>query len=75
MVQTTLLRMQQVETACGLRKSAIYLRIKEGTFPQPVSLGTHHVAWRSDEIEEWIASRPRVQRSELDNEIGKEATQ
>ncbi len=61
MIQTTLMRLPQVEAACGLKKSAIYLKIKNGDFPSAVSLGSKRaVAWRSDEIEAWIASRPKV---------------
>lgn len=60
MVTTTLMRMPQVEAVCGLKKSAIYQRIKVSEFPAPVSLGAKHVAWRSDDIEAWIASRPQI---------------
>jgi Prophage CP4-57 regulatory protein (AlpA) len=28
-------------------------------FPKPIALGTNRLAWRLDEIEAWIASRPR----------------
>jgi prophage regulatory protein len=31
-----------------------------GLFPRRVRLGACRVAWYADEIEEWIASRPRV---------------
>ena len=31
-----------------------------GQFPQRVRLGACRVAWFADEIEEWIASRPRA---------------
>lgn len=60
MIQTTLMRMPQVVKTCGLKKSAIYLKIKAGDFPSAVKLGPKSVAWRSDEIEGWIASRPKV---------------
>ena len=60
MTKFTLMRMPEVEKACGLKKSSIYSRIKQGAFPTPVSLGSKHVAWRSDEIEEWMAKRPRT---------------
>ena len=55
-----LLRMVQVESACGLKKSAIYQKIKEGTFPPAVALSKTHRAWRSDHIEAWISSRPQI---------------
>ncbi len=64
MENTTLLRLPQVESTCGLKKSAIYVRIKEGTFPLPVRLGPKSVAWRSDEVSQWVESRPRAQRVE-----------
>jgi prophage regulatory protein len=32
----------------------------DGLFPTPVRLGACRVAWYADEIEEWIASRPRA---------------
>lgn len=55
-----LLRLPQVESRTGLKKSTIYDRIKQGTFPISVKLGAKAVAWRSDEIEAWIESRPRT---------------
>ena len=65
MKETTLLRLPQVEATCGLKKSAIYIRIKEGTFPVPVRLGPKSVAWRSDEVSQWVDSRPRAQVVEV----------
>ena len=32
----------------------------DGLFPTRVQLGACRVAWYADEIEEWIASRPRA---------------
>lgn len=64
MTETILLRMPQVENVTGLKKSALYQRIKEGTFPAAVRLGPKSVAWRSDEVSQWVESRPRVQRVE-----------
>jgi prophage regulatory protein len=56
----SLLRLPQVVKTCGLKKSAIYQRIQDGSFPAPLKLGSRSVAWRSDEIREWIESRPRT---------------
>ena len=55
--QITLLRLPAVESTTGLKKSSIYARIKEGSFPAPVKLGVRSVAWRSDALSEWIESR------------------
>jgi hypothetical protein len=28
-------------------------------FPKPIALGANRLAWRLDEVEEWLKSRPR----------------
>ena len=66
MTKFTLMRMPEVEKACGLKKSSIYSRIKQGAFPAPVSLGSKHVAWRSDEIEDWMSDRPRTRSNQAE---------
>ena len=58
-----LIRLSEVEYVTGLRKSAIYKRIKEGRFPVAVRLGAKHVAWKQDEVQEWIDNRPRVEQA------------
>ncbi len=59
-----LLRLAQVEIITGLKKSAIYEKIKTGRFPVAVRLGSRSVAWRSDEIQRWIENRPRAKQEE-----------
>jgi len=54
-----LLRLPQVEEKIGLKRSQIYLLMKEGRFPKPLQLGPRAVAWRLDEIDEWIEQLPR----------------
>jgi prophage regulatory protein len=51
----TLLRMPQVKARTGLSRSAIYLKIKNGEFPAPVSLGPRAVGWLEAEVERWIS--------------------
>jgi prophage regulatory protein len=51
------MRIRAVEEATGLKKSAIYAGMEEGTFPRQVPLGERAVAWLQDEIEAWIAAR------------------
>ena len=60
-----LLRLAQVENATGLKKSAIYEKIKTGGFPVAVRLGSRSVAWRSDEIQRWIQERPRARQEKV----------
>jgi prophage regulatory protein len=33
--------------------------VKAGTFPAPVQIGANSIGWYEDEIQEWLASRPR----------------
>ena len=53
---TRLLRMPQVLDRVGLKKTVIYERIKAGTFPKPIKLGSAS-AWQAHEIEAWIAGQ------------------
>lgn len=52
-----LLRLPEVIRTTGLARSSIYGLIAAGRFPRPVPLTTTARAWRSDEIEQWIADR------------------
>jgi prophage regulatory protein len=52
----TILRRNRVEDRTGLSRSTIYLRIQEGTFPRPISLGAQAVGWLEHEIEAWLAA-------------------
>ena len=51
------LRRKQVETRVGLRRSSLYQRISEGSFPAPIKLGGRAVGWIESEIVEWLADR------------------
>lgn len=50
----TILRLPDVKARTGLSRSTIYLRISEGKFPKPISLGSRAVGWLSDEVTAWI---------------------
>lgn len=49
-----LLRLPEVQHQSGLGRSAIYSRIKAGTFPAPVKIGARVAAWPAAVIDEWI---------------------
>lgn len=57
---TRLLRVAEVCERIGLRKTTIYKMIARGTFVSPVRLGPRTVAWRSDDVDRWIAEREPV---------------
>jgi prophage regulatory protein len=57
-----LLRLPEVESLVGLRKSAIYAGMKAGDFPPCIKLGPRAAAWPESEIQAWIAARIRTSR-------------
>jgi prophage regulatory protein len=40
----------------GLRRSALYLLVKQGAFPKPIKLGGRAVGWILSEVDAWISS-------------------
>lgn len=58
-----LVRLPEVLRATGLSKTRLYMLQRVGGFPEAVQLHGRAVAWRSDEIDAWITSRPRAGRS------------
>jgi prophage regulatory protein len=60
--ELTILRRKQVEARTGLSRSTIYLRVSEGTFPRPVSLGARAVGWIESEVSGWLVSRIAASR-------------
>ena len=50
-----LLRLPEVIDRVGLRRSAIYQRMKEGRFPKSRSLGPKCAVWVEAEIDQWIS--------------------
>ena len=59
---TTILRLPTVKARTGLSRSTIYLRVSEGSFPAPVSLGGRAVGWIEAEVNDWLAKRIEVSR-------------
>lgn len=59
-----LLRRKDVEVAIGLSRSMIYAKLDpkskqyDPDFPKSVQLGAQSVGWYSDEIQNWIDTRP-----------------
>lgn len=50
-------RLPEVKRSTGLSRSTIYLRMAEGKFPKPVSLGGRAVGWLEAEIQDWLQRR------------------
>ena len=56
------LRLPEVMARTGLSRSTIYVRLDEGRFPRPVSLGSRAVGWIEAEVDEWMRERIAASR-------------
>ncbi len=56
-VGVRILRLPEVQRRTGLSRSTIYVRLDQGRFPKPVSLGARAVGWIESEVDEWIRER------------------
>ena len=54
-IQAELLRRPQVRKLVGLADSTIYDLIRKGRFPRPVRLSENVVAWRRQDLSDWMA--------------------
>ena len=65
-VPIRIVRLPAVQARTGLAQSTIYVRVADGSFPQPIRLGARAVGWIESEVDAWIreqiaASRGRAQ--------------
>jgi prophage regulatory protein len=61
-VTLRLLRFGEVRQRTGLSRSTIWRSMKRsGVFPRRIKVSVNVVAWREDEVSDWIASR--IQRT------------
>ena len=58
------LRLPEVLARTGLSRSTIYVRLDQGRFPRPVSLGARAVGWVEAEVDEWMRERIAARRSD-----------
>jgi prophage regulatory protein len=52
-----ILRAKEVRARTGLSRSTIYLAVRDGKFPPPITLGPHSIGWTSSAIDAWIESK------------------
>lgn len=55
----TIYREKEVCAKCRLSRTTIWRKERAGDFPQRVRLGAASVGWVAEEIDAWLASRPR----------------
>ncbi len=54
------LTFQQLRDAYGIARSSAYRFIAEAGMPKPLQFGANSVKFDREEIEEWLANRPRA---------------
>lgn len=54
-------KLREVEDAVGIKRTAIYDKIKNEDFPKPIRLSAQRVAWRVEDVREWLDDRPVVE--------------
>jgi len=69
-VTGAILRRTQVEREVGLKRSTIYQRMQDGTFPLPIRLGERAVGWRASDIELFLENPAGYRRPVADEESG-----
>jgi prophage regulatory protein len=57
--QRKILREPEVKQRTGKSRAQRWRDIRDGRFPAPVELGRNSIGWFEDEIEAWLATRPR----------------
>ena len=59
-VEMRALKLKEVIGLVSLSRATVYRMMSQGEFPRPVRIGVRATGWRSDEVEEWLASRPHT---------------
>ena len=54
-----ILRIGKVSEMTGVRKSTIYSKVADGSFPEPIRLGARSVGWRLSDIVAWLQAPER----------------
>ena len=51
-----------MQARTGLARSTIYVRVADGSFPQPIRLGARAVGWIESEVDAWIREQIAASR-------------
>lgn len=57
-MELQVLRVRDVAKKMGISKATLYRWIDAGEFPKPLRLGPRSVGWWSDDVKEWLRTRP-----------------
>ena len=57
------MRLEDVMSATGLSRAAIYAMMALGQFPRQIRIGERSVAWISTEVQAWINAKIAANRA------------
>lgn len=63
MAEQKIIRLPEALRRTGLSRSTVYVYIRAGRFPQPISIGTRAIGFLATEIDRWIDERIAQSRS------------
>jgi prophage regulatory protein len=63
-VPPIILRLETVQRILALSRSAIYARRAAGDFPPALQLGPRAIGWLQSDIDTWLESRTRGDRTQ-----------
>lgn len=49
-----LIKRVEVEAATGLSRATLHRRVRDGSFPKPISVGGRSIRWLVSEIDSWM---------------------
>ena len=55
--ESRIVRLPELIEQTGLSRTTIYLRMKEGKFPERVSLGGRSIGWLESDLKKWFESQ------------------
>jgi prophage regulatory protein len=59
------LRARDITTRLRISRPTLWRWVRAGTFPAPIRLGANSIAWRAEDILDWLASRPTVREARV----------
>ncbi|MGZ5056251.1 MAG: helix-turn-helix transcriptional regulator [Methylobacter sp.] len=65
----SLLKLKDVIEKVKLSRSSIYSLTKAGAFPPPLRLSERRIAWRTEDVDNWLNNRPVAQNKKDDEHV------
>jgi predicted DNA-binding transcriptional regulator AlpA len=62
-------RLKDMTALFKVNASTIWRWLANGEIPAPLKIAANTTAWRAEEINEWIASRPRLETKKAANNL------